>query len=138
MSTSRVNGFFVFFADYSKKLVSVWSQHLSAIERSSWVNTITRQLPPFFYLLPELCPLVNFIFAFFKTFKIHFHGVPALNFVLLQKIHFFTSLRWHFQTCSGSITKKFLSGWQILAIKDVGGLSESIKEGKFVTKSFFR
>ena len=40
----------------------------------------------------------------------------------------------------GALTKNFCQAWQILAINEVGeggGLSESVKKGKFVTKIFF-
>ena len=39
---------FVFSADDSKKLVTAWTKHLSATERFSWVNMITRQVASFF------------------------------------------------------------------------------------------
>ena len=55
---------FVFSADDSKQLITAWEKHLSATERSSRVNMITRQMTPFFHLLFELYLLVHFIFAF--------------------------------------------------------------------------
>ena len=44
--------------------------------------------------------------------------------------------------CKGALTKNLRHAYRILAIKGVGGgvvgdLSESIKKGKFVTKTFF-
>ena len=39
-------------------------------------------------------------------------------------------------TIKGALTKNFCHAKRILAVKEVG-LSESIKEGKFVTKIFF-
>ena len=55
---------FVLSADDSKQLVTAWAKHLSTTERSSWVNMMTRQMTPFFYLLLELYLLNYFIFAF--------------------------------------------------------------------------
>ena len=49
----------------SKQLVTVLAKHLSATERSSWVNIVlTRQMIPFSHLLFELYLLKHFIFAF--------------------------------------------------------------------------
>ena len=43
--------------------------------------------------------------------------------------------------CKGALTKNLRHAYRILAIKGVGGgggdLSESIKKGKFLTKTFF-
>ena len=38
---------FALSADASKQLVTAWAKHLSATEKSSWVNMITRQMTPF-------------------------------------------------------------------------------------------
>ena len=35
-------------AEDSKQLVTAWEKHLSATERSSGVNIVTRQMTPFF------------------------------------------------------------------------------------------
>ena len=37
-------------AEDSKQLVTVWAKHLSATERSSGVNIVTRQMTPFFWI----------------------------------------------------------------------------------------
>ena len=37
-------------AEDSKQLVTAWEKHLSATERSSGVNIVTRQMTPFFHL----------------------------------------------------------------------------------------
>ena len=37
----------------------------------------------------------------------------------------------------GNMAKNFSSHYQILAIKGIGSLGESVKKGKFVTKIFF-
>ena len=55
---------FVLSADDSKQLVTAWAKHLSATERSFWVNILTRYITPFFELLFELYLLEHFIFAF--------------------------------------------------------------------------
>ena len=55
---------FVLFADDSKQLIAAGAKHLSATERSSWVNMITRKMTPFFHLLFESFLLEHFFFAF--------------------------------------------------------------------------
>ena len=66
-------------------------------------------MTPFFYLLFELYLFCWYIsFLHFKTFKIQFHEVLPLLYVLVCKIHRFECQRWQFQVCYGSTNKKFM------------------------------
>ena len=92
----------------SKNLVTAWAKHLSAAERSSWLNMKTRQWNPFFfiYYLNSICWYISFLH--FKIFKIQFHEVPPLLYVLVCKIHSSTCQRRQFQACYGNTNKKFM------------------------------
>ena len=46
-------------------------------------------------------------------------------------------MTWNDPKSKGASTKNFCHAEQILAVKEVGGLSQSVKKVKFATKTFF-
>ena len=86
--------FFVFSTDGIKKLVTTWAKHLSATERSSWVNMTTRQMTSFLfiYYLNSICWKIPFLHL--RPNSVPF--APPFDLVLICKIHSFTCQRWQF------------------------------------------
>ena len=68
--------FFVFSVDDTKKLVTVWTKHLSATERSSWVNMVIRQRTPFFSSTLWAISVGTFHFCMSRPSKFSSMGPP--------------------------------------------------------------
>ena len=102
---------FVLSADESKQLVTAWEKHLSATERSSWVNRVTRKVTPFFPSTIWIISVGTFLFCISKTSKFSSMRSP-LFFVLVYKTQFYMPKM--------TISILLWEHKQILAIKEIG------------------
>ena len=125
-------------------MVPIWTQHSTALERSSCLM-ISRQMTPFFNLLFELYPLVHVTWTLpIGIFHVlRFIGFPLyiLHYVLVCKIQFLYAKDDTPSMLSEHQQEIYVTRSRFLPLRasvGEGGWVNPLKRGQFMTKMFFQ